>query len=359
MCAIWPGNRARAPYQATLLPSGFVGQDINDAGQIVGNTRESEAWIWSERGIVNLSLLIPGVQAFAINNRGDVAGNYSPADASALIYSNGTFRDIGRVPGLNYATPRAINDKGQVAGTAGNFPGDTSRPFFYDGATMTGIGTFGGDQGDALALNDKGTVVGNAALAPPPDSPYGARQPFVYRDGILSELRTSQAMVYSANDINDTGGGSPEDFAEPLLGELGLLQEVHKGQYAFRRGPKASLRDGIFAYALVDFWNRKAEGQSSLAFVTVAYAEGSPGRVFKLDDESIAQRLIALSAVCRVHHSLSDTALDCNPFVSSSRPPMYNPDVVEVFYRVINAAVNPMEPWDNIAEFFPSETDAA
>nr|WP_246287883.1 DUF4007 family protein [Paraburkholderia sediminicola] len=90
-------------------------------------------------------------------------------------------------------------------------------------------------------------------------------------------------------------GGSPEDFAEPLLGELGLLQEVHKGQYAFRRGPKASLHDGIFAYALVDFWNREADGQSSLAFETIAYADGSPGRVFKLDEESIAQRLIALS----------------------------------------------------------------
>ena len=92
-----------------------------------------------------------------------------------------------------------------------------------------------------------------------------------------------------------TGGGSPEDFAEPLLGELGLLQEIHKGQYAFRRGPKASLYDGAFAYALIDFWDRKAEGHSSLAFETVAYAEGSPGRVFKLDEESIAQRLISLA----------------------------------------------------------------
>jgi hypothetical protein len=90
-------------------------------------------------------------------------------------------------------------------------------------------------------------------------------------------------------------GGSPEDFAEPLLGELGLLQEVHRGQYAFRRGPKASLHDGVFAYALVDFWNRTAKGQSALAFEAVAYAEGSPGRVFKLDEESVAQRLLALS----------------------------------------------------------------
>ncbi len=90
-------------------------------------------------------------------------------------------------------------------------------------------------------------------------------------------------------------GGSPEDFAEPLLGELGLLQEVHKGQYAFRRGPKATLHDGIFAYALIDFWDRTAVGESSLAFEAIAYGAGSPGRVFKLDEESIAQRLISLA----------------------------------------------------------------
>ncbi|TFW17699.1 DUF4007 family protein [Duganella callida] len=90
-------------------------------------------------------------------------------------------------------------------------------------------------------------------------------------------------------------GGSPEDFAEPLLGELGLLQEVHKGQYAFRRGPKASLHDGVFAFALVDYWDRVAAGISTLAFESIAYGEGSPGRVFKLDEESIAQRLIGLA----------------------------------------------------------------
>lgn len=103
-------------------------------------------------------------------------------------------------------------------------------------------------------------------------------------------------------------GGSPEDFAEPLLGELALLQEVHKGQYAFRRGPRASLHDGVFAYALVDFWNHAAEGQSALAFETIAYAEGSPGRVFKLDEESIAQRLIALSDFTKRKLEWTDSA---------------------------------------------------
>jgi hypothetical protein len=103
-------------------------------------------------------------------------------------------------------------------------------------------------------------------------------------------------------------GGSPEDFAEPLLGELGLLHEVRKSQYTFRRGPKISLHDGIFAYALIDFWNRAAEGQSSLAFETVAYAEGSPGRVFKLDEESVAQKLMALSDFTECKLEWTDSA---------------------------------------------------
>lgn len=103
-------------------------------------------------------------------------------------------------------------------------------------------------------------------------------------------------------------GGSPEDFAEPLLGELGLLQEVHKGQFAFRRGPKATLHDGLFAYALLDFWENSAQGISSMAFETISYGEGSPGRVFKLDEDSVAERLMALSDLTDGHLVWTDTA---------------------------------------------------
>lgn len=105
-----------------------------------------------------------------------------------------------------------------------------------------------------------------------------------------------------------TAGGSPEDYAEPLLGELGLLYEEHKGQFAFRRGPKPTLHDGLFAYSLLDFWNRSATGLSSLAFEAVAYAEGSPGRVFKLDEDSVAERLLALNDITGGVLSWTDTA---------------------------------------------------
>jgi len=103
-------------------------------------------------------------------------------------------------------------------------------------------------------------------------------------------------------------GGSPEDVAEPLLGELGLLQEVHRGHFAFRRGPKVTLHDGLFAYALIDYWDSTAEGLSSMAFETIAYGDGSPGRVFKLDEDSVAERLIGLADLTGGLLAWNDTA---------------------------------------------------
>lgn len=124
----------------------------------------------------------------------------------------------------------------------------------------------------------------------------------------LSSSTISRDLDTCLRSYAPRADGGPEDFAEPLLGELSLLQEVHKGQYAFRRGPKTSLHDGVFAYALVDFWDRIGDGQSSLAFETLSYAEGSPGRVFKLDEESIAQRLMGLAELTGGKLAWTDSA---------------------------------------------------
>lgn len=103
-------------------------------------------------------------------------------------------------------------------------------------------------------------------------------------------------------------GASPEDYAEPMLGELGLIHEERKGHFAFRRGPKATLRNAMFTYALLDFWDETSKGLSTLAFEAIAFGEGSPGRVFKLDEDSIAERLLSLEDLTRGALSWTDTA---------------------------------------------------
>ena len=92
---------------------------------------------------------------------------------------------------------------------------------------------------------------------------------------------------------------SPEEVSEPLLGELGLIQQSGKGSFEFRRGEKRSLPDGVFAYALLDYWQRLGSDASVMAFDKVAHAYGSPGQVFKLDEMAVADRLIALEGMTR------------------------------------------------------------
>ncbi|VWC23995.1 hypothetical protein BLA6860_05971 [Burkholderia lata] len=95
------------------------------------------------------------------------------------------------------------------------------------------------------------------------------------------------------------GGDSPEELSEPLLGELGLIQQNAKGTFEFRRGAKRSLPDGVFAYALMEYWQRLQHAGSVMAFDRVAYDYGSPGRVFKLDENAVADRLMALEQLSR------------------------------------------------------------
>ena len=97
--------------------------------------------------------------------------------------------------------------------------------------------------------------------------------------------------------IPRAGGTSPEEMSESLLGELGLIQQNAKGAFEFRRGAKGSLPDGIFAYALLDYWQRLEHSGSVMAFDRVAHDYGSPGRVFKLDENAVADRLMTLEGL--------------------------------------------------------------
>jgi len=99
-----------------------------------------------------------------------------------------------------------------------------------------------------------------------------------------------------------------EDALEPVLAEIGLVRQVAGRLYEFRRGPKPSLPDGVFAYALNAFWDRYAPNAATLSVEAIAYEPGSPGRVFKLDENSIVERLTVMEDVTRGRLVWSDSA---------------------------------------------------
>jgi hypothetical protein len=93
------------------------------------------------------------------------------------------------------------------------------------------------------------------------------------------------------------------------MAELGLIREARVGGYfEFVRGPKPSLPDAVFAYALDRFWTRRHRSAPALTLEQVCYGPGSPGRIFKLSEDEVAIRLSRIEATTSKAWRFTDTA---------------------------------------------------
>jgi hypothetical protein len=102
--------------------------------------------------------------------------------------------------------------------------------------------------------------------------------------------------------------GGLEDALESPLIELGLIRAIgRRDGFRFVRGPKSSLGDGVFLYALIDFWQRYSKART-LSFEAIAHEIGSPGRVFLLDESDIVSRLVDLEEMTDGQFRWSETA---------------------------------------------------
>jgi probable HAF family extracellular repeat protein len=93
-----------------------------------------------------------------------LGGSSAASPAKAPVAT--TYRVVPLAPN---GFPSGINSKGQVAFTA--FEGDVPRARFYDGSIVRDLGTFGGSAAVVNALNELGQVTGTAAI---PDGTFHA-----------------------------------------------------------------------------------------------------------------------------------------------------------------------------------------
>ena len=134
----------------------------------------------------------------------------------------------------------------------------------------------------------------------------------------LSKSRASPATikrdveVFVRSYVSKIAGNSVDEQVETVLTELNLIKEVTSKTFEFRRGPKSSLPDGVFAYALHDFWlaKEKRVGASigSIAVEEIIFEPGSPGRIFKMNEDAVIDRLIHIGETTLNTFIWSDTA---------------------------------------------------
>ena len=102
---------------------------------------------------------------------------------------------------------------------------------------------------------------------------------------------------------------SYEDSLESPLIELGLIKPMgRRDGFRLVRGPKPSLRAGVFCYAVTDFWSRSFDSANTLSFEALAHEPGSPGRVFMLDENSLVDLLGEMEQLTIGAYTWSETA---------------------------------------------------
>ena len=108
---------------------------------------------------------------------------------------------------------------------------------------------------------------------------------------------------------SDGKSGYDNEIESPLT-ELGLLKSAGRDIFHFVRGAKPTLGRGVFLYALLDFWDdwTKKSAISNLSVEALTYEPRSPGRVFLLDEDSVADYLTALSDITKGALHWSETS---------------------------------------------------
>ncbi len=115
-------------------------------------------------------------------------------------------------------------------------------------------------------------------------------------------LRTYVRSRQSRGDVT-------EDSLDCPLVELSLVVQPGDGQtYQFRRGAQRSLPDGILLFAVLAFWEAFAPSTETLAVHDIARQPGSPGRLFKIEESALVERLEGIEQQTRGALSYAETA---------------------------------------------------
>lgn len=100
-----------------------------------------------------------------------------------------------------------------------------------------------------------------------------------------------------------------EDTLSCPLVDLHLIEELADAKtYRFQRGPQGSLPDEVLVFALLEFWRTQEDDVNSIAFEKIAFEPGSPGKIFKMDEDSLVSRLERVEMISNGILRYDDTA---------------------------------------------------
>lgn len=118
---------------------------------------------------------------------------------------------------------------------------------------------------------------------------------FLKKQLIHMSIETTEGMIEREVDIclrtyipSQKKGSNDEESLDCPLVDLNLLRSSPgEAVYRFDIGEKRSLPAAVFGYALCAFLNEKSTYRSTATVDECVYTPGSPGQIFKLDENSV------------------------------------------------------------------------
>lgn len=121
--------------------------------------------------------------------------------------------------------------------------------------------------------------------------------------------RDVEVFLRTYSPSRHSRGEAAEDSLDCPLVDLGLIvQPTGSQSFQFRRGRQQSLPDGVLLYSTLAFWEANAPQAGTLAISDLARQPASPGRVFKIDESSLVERLEGIERLTGGAVSFGETA---------------------------------------------------
>jgi probable HAF family extracellular repeat protein len=234
---------------------------INDGGQVVGSSMSfnfktfalhTGAFLWSGGVLQDLGAL-PGFTdagAVGINRAGQIVGSCSrsaPAGQSrrrGFLFSGGQMTDLGTLGGLN-SSAIAINDAGQILGMANDAAG-ISTPFLYCNGAMHSLGSTGGVPGSVQAINNSGQVAGTLSLSVPVGNGYPGDVSVIH--AYLWIPSTPNGLTGTFQDLGTAGKFGRLEGTEALAVNASGVVVGIAGDFQFRMTQHAFIyRNGVLS----------------------------------------------------------------------------------------------------------------
>ncbi|MFH0981079.1 MAG: hypothetical protein V2A79_06030 [Planctomycetota bacterium] len=186
-----------------------IGSDINNNGRVTGQSYDSaerwRAFVWDEvSGMTDLGAPAGYYQtvAFEINDAEHVVGyaySYSWSQQHAYRWIAGEWTGLGTLGG-EYGQANGVNTFGDIVGGAYT-GGGAPHAFLWKAGEMTDLGTLAGyNNSSAVAISDMGQVVGWSG-----NTWYTDGHAYLWQSGVMADLGTLGGAKSQAIGINDAG----------------------------------------------------------------------------------------------------------------------------------------------------------